>query len=69
VNIHSINFSFGVNHMQKQLRQAAIVIEHHDGPVLLSGDFNTWRGRRPQGCSCDIDGTGFVRSQSDGGSF
>lgn len=46
VNIHSINFSFGVEHMQKQLRQAATVIEHHDGPVLMSGDFNTWRGGR-----------------------
>lgn len=48
VNIHSINFSFGVKHMHRQLRQAAIVIEQHEGPVLLSGDFNTWRGRRAE---------------------
>jgi len=60
VNIHSINFSFGVNHMQKQLRQAAIVIEHHDGPVLLSGDFNTWRGRRAEVVETIVEGLGLV---------
>jgi len=60
VNIHSINFSFGVNHMQRQLRQAAIVIEQHDGPVLLSGDFNTWRGGRTEVVETIVEGLGLV---------
>lgn len=46
VNIHSINFSFGVRHMREQLLKAAAIIEQHDGPVLFSGDFNTWREGR-----------------------
>lgn len=46
VNIHSINFSFGVRELRQQLLQAATIIEQHDGPVLFSGDFNTWREGR-----------------------
>jgi len=60
VNIHSINFSFGVEHMQKQLRQAATVIEHHDGPVLFSGDFNTWRSRRAEVVETIVERLGLV---------
>jgi len=60
VNIHSINFSFGVKDMQRQLRQVAIVIEQHDGPVLLSGDFNTWRGRRTEVVETVVEGLGLV---------
>jgi endonuclease/exonuclease/phosphatase (EEP) superfamily protein YafD len=63
VNIHSINFSFGVNDMQKQLQQAAVVIEHHDGPVLLSGDFNTWRGRRAEVVEAIVEGLGLAPLQ------
>jgi endonuclease/exonuclease/phosphatase (EEP) superfamily protein YafD len=65
VNIHSINFSFGVNEMQKQLQQAAIVIEHHDGPVLLSGDFNTWRGGRAKVVETIVEDLGLVPLQYD----
>lgn len=46
VNIHGINFTFGVDELEKQFSQARAVIETHDGPVLFSGDFNTWRGER-----------------------
>ena len=60
VNIHGINFSFGVNHMHRQLRQAAIVIEQHDGPVLLSGDFNTWRGGRAEVVETIVEDLGLV---------
>jgi endonuclease/exonuclease/phosphatase (EEP) superfamily protein YafD len=46
VNIHGINFTFGVDELEKQFSQARAVIDTHDGPVLFSGDFNTWRGQR-----------------------
>jgi endonuclease/exonuclease/phosphatase (EEP) superfamily protein YafD len=65
VNIHSINFSFGVKHMRKQLSQAAAVIEHHDGPVLLSGDFNTWRGRRAEVVETLVKHLGLVALEYD----
>ena len=46
VNIHGINFTFGVRDVEDQFREAQQVIAEHDGPVLFSGDFNTWRGER-----------------------
>ncbi|MDX1508577.1 MAG: endonuclease/exonuclease/phosphatase family protein [Woeseiaceae bacterium] len=45
-NIHGINFTFGVHDLYWQLRQTEAVIALHDGPVVFSGDFNTWRGKR-----------------------
>ena len=46
LNIHGINFTFGVSDLKNQYAQARAVIDAHDGPVLFSGDFNTWHGRR-----------------------
>ncbi|MGB5625209.1 MAG: endonuclease/exonuclease/phosphatase family protein [Woeseiaceae bacterium] len=46
VNIHGINFTFGVSDLKEQLLKALAVIAEHQGPVLFSGDFNTWHGRR-----------------------
>jgi len=48
VNIHGINFTFGVGDLANQFAQARAIIAAHDGPVLFSGDFNTWRGERLQ---------------------
>jgi endonuclease/exonuclease/phosphatase (EEP) superfamily protein YafD len=46
VNIHAINFTIGLEAFNDQLLQIAEVIQAHDGPVILSGDMNTWRGGR-----------------------
>lgn len=46
VNIHVINFTFGTRDFEKQIRRALQSINEHEGPVLLSGDFNTWHLRR-----------------------
>jgi endonuclease/exonuclease/phosphatase (EEP) superfamily protein YafD len=46
VNIHGINFTFGVSDLKEQLLKAHAIIAEHQGPVLFSGDFNTWHGRR-----------------------
>lgn len=46
VNIHGVNFTFGVSDLKGQLLKALAVIAEHQGPVLFSGDFNTWHGRR-----------------------
>ena len=48
VNIHGINFALGVSDLKNQFAQARAVIEQHDGPVVFSGDFNTWRSQRAQ---------------------
>jgi len=46
VNIHGVNFTIGVSDFERQLEDIHIVIENHDGPVIVAGDFNTWNNRR-----------------------
>ena len=46
VNIHAVNFTFGVRHFRDQLEKISAVLPDHDGPIILSGDFNTWRKKR-----------------------
>ncbi|MBT8108695.1 MAG: endonuclease/exonuclease/phosphatase family protein [Gammaproteobacteria bacterium] len=48
VNVHSVNFTFGLRDFSSQISEIESVVESHSGPVLLSGDFNTWRGRRAE---------------------
>lgn len=45
VNIHAINFVSYVN-FARQMNQVVEAMEHHEGPVLLAGDFNTWNRMR-----------------------
>jgi endonuclease/exonuclease/phosphatase (EEP) superfamily protein YafD len=44
-NIHGINF-VSTSKFQAQLHQLEAQLMHHDGPILLSGDFNTWNADR-----------------------
>jgi endonuclease/exonuclease/phosphatase (EEP) superfamily protein YafD len=46
VNVHAVNFSFGLGSYKRQFEQIAAVLEDHKGPVILSGDLNTWREGR-----------------------
>lgn len=46
VNIHAVNFTFGTGDYAAQFRQLGEVLEAHTGPIILSGDLNTWRGER-----------------------
>jgi endonuclease/exonuclease/phosphatase (EEP) superfamily protein YafD len=46
VNMHVVNFTFGIHDFREQIQQALSVLTNHTGPVLLSGDFNTWHRRR-----------------------
>ncbi len=42
VNIHAVNFSLGVDVYSKQLGPIGDQIGHHNGPVIMAGDFNAW---------------------------
>ena len=46
VNMHVVNFSLGLKAFREQFDQVRRVLESHDGPIILSGDFNTWRKQR-----------------------
>lgn len=42
VNVHAVNFSLGVDVYSKQLGPIGDQLEHHQGPVIMAGDFNAW---------------------------
>lgn len=46
VNIHAVNFSFGLLSYHTQLNAIADLLSDHQGPVIVSGDLNTWRAGR-----------------------
>ncbi len=46
VNVHVVNISLGLVRFRDQMEQIRQVLAAHDGPAILSGDFNTWRGKR-----------------------
>ena len=46
INIHTINFTIGIRQYKRQIDQIRNVLQDHQGPVILSGDFNTWRKKR-----------------------
>ncbi len=46
VNVHAVNFSFGVDVYTRQLNKLGIHIKKHRGPVILGGDFNAWSRQR-----------------------
>jgi endonuclease/exonuclease/phosphatase (EEP) superfamily protein YafD len=48
VNIHAINFTFGVADFREQIEQIRPVLAMHSGPIIFSGDFNTWRKKRTE---------------------
>ena len=45
-NIHGINFTLGLDVYKEQREKLYSAIKSHAGPVVLAGDFNTWRKRR-----------------------
>ncbi len=47
INVHGINFVRS-HKFQAQLHQIELAITHHIGPLILVGDFNTWRPERMQ---------------------
>ena len=48
VNVHAINFTFGISAFKDQIERALSVMNEHTGPILLSGDFNTWHARQSE---------------------
>lgn len=46
LNLHAINFSWQLHAFQQQLDEAIIRLKAHHGPIIVGGDFNTWREAR-----------------------
>jgi endonuclease/exonuclease/phosphatase (EEP) superfamily protein YafD len=46
VNLHAVNFALGLVNFRGQLAEAVEAVSGHRGPMIFSGDFNTWREAR-----------------------
>ena len=46
VNVHLINFEMNPTAYEEQLRTLMQLVSQHQGPLVLSGDFNSWNGYR-----------------------
>jgi len=46
VNMHAINFTFGVAAYTAQLETIGEILRSHPGPIIFSGDLNAWSGPR-----------------------
>ncbi len=46
INVHLINFEWGISAYQTQLEQLFSFVENHQGPIIISGDFNAWNEHR-----------------------
>jgi len=65
INIHAMNFTFGAHDFRQQIRQALSALNEHAGPILLSGDFNTWSGRRSKTLNEITDSLGLEKLDYD----
>ena len=45
-NIHGINFTPGINSYHNQLNNLYNAVKHHEGPMIIAGDFNSWSDNR-----------------------
>jgi endonuclease/exonuclease/phosphatase (EEP) superfamily protein YafD len=45
-NVHLINFTVDTKRYREQLQELEKILASHEGPLLLTGDFNTWSARR-----------------------
>lgn len=45
-NVHMVNFSIELSAYRRQLEKTEQILARHRGPVILSGDLNTWNKKR-----------------------
>ena len=60
INLHAVNFSFGVEVYRAQLEAAAELMRAHEGPVIFGGDLNTWSDRRQATLDALTEGLGLT---------
>lgn len=48
INLHALNFTFGVEPLRQQLDGLMDVLALHPGPAIVAGDLNTWSEPRQQ---------------------
>ncbi len=46
INIHAVNFTFGTEDYEAQLKSLTDNLQKYRGPVVFAGDFNSWSEAR-----------------------
>jgi endonuclease/exonuclease/phosphatase (EEP) superfamily protein YafD len=46
VNVHAVNFTMDSDAYQNYWQELEMILESHDGPLIVAGDFNTWNAER-----------------------
>lgn len=46
INLHAVNFTFGVESFEQQIAALAQFLADHEGPAIVAGDMNTWSESR-----------------------
>jgi endonuclease/exonuclease/phosphatase (EEP) superfamily protein YafD len=46
INVHSVNFTLGIEAYSEQLQTLRELVQGHAGPLLVAGDFNSWSSSR-----------------------
>jgi len=46
INMHVVNFTVGLDGFREQIHAIGALLERHEGPVIVAGDFNTWSRAR-----------------------
>ncbi|WP_028768936.1 endonuclease/exonuclease/phosphatase family protein [Shewanella fidelis] len=62
VNIHSINFTFGIDEYLAQLNVVKQAMQDHQGPIIFAGDMNTWSEQRSLAIAEIVKGAGLVEA-------
>lgn len=65
-NMHAINFSTNTRAFRSQLFAVADLLDEHTGPVILSGDLNTWSHERKRIAHEVADALGLTEVRFDG---
>ncbi len=58
VNVHVVNFALGLSEFREQIGDLHAVMSRHPGPIIFSGDFNTWRASRLAALRATVDRLG-----------
>ena len=48
INVHAVNFEFGLQNFRAQFHNLRNILAAHGGPVILAGDLNTWSRERQE---------------------
>ncbi|EIO3967939.1 endonuclease/exonuclease/phosphatase family protein [Vibrio vulnificus] len=60
VNLHAVNFTWGVQEYQQQVNDLIAALKEHPGPAIVAGDFNTWSEKRLQAVTERLENAGLT---------